>query len=78
MDAEIYIDNNSFIHRLDPRIKIINFLLTFIAILLFQNPLWMLPITVLVVIQLIISGALVNMRRIKFILIVLTLSSMIL
>lgn len=78
MDAEIYIDNNSFIHRLDPRVKIINFLLTFVAILLFQNPLWMLPVTVLIVIQLIISGALVNMKRIKFILIVLTVSSMIL
>ena len=38
MDAEIYIDNNSFIHRLDPRVKIIIFLLTFVAILLFENP----------------------------------------
>jgi energy-coupling factor transport system permease protein len=78
MDAEIYIDNNSFIHRLDPRVKIIIFLLTFVAILLFQNPLWMLPITVLIVAQLVISGALVNMRRIRYILIVLTVSSMIL
>ena len=78
MDAEIYIDNNSFIHRLDPRVKIIIFLLTFVAILLFQDPLWMLPITVLIVIQLVASGALVNMRRIRYILIVLTVSSMIL
>jgi energy-coupling factor transport system permease protein len=78
MDAEIYIDNNSFIHRLDPRVKIIIFLLTFVAILLFQNPLWMLPIAVLILAQLVISGALVNMRRIRYILIVLTVSSMIL
>ncbi|MBW6466199.1 MAG: energy-coupling factor transporter transmembrane protein EcfT [Brevefilum sp.] len=78
MDAEIYLDNNSFIHRLDPRVKIIIFLLTFVAILLFQNPLWMLPITVLIIAQLIISGALVNLRRIRYILIVLTVSSMIL
>jgi energy-coupling factor transport system permease protein len=78
MDAEIYIDNNSFIHRLDPRVKIIIFLLTFVAILLFENPLWMLPIAALIVIQLVISGALVNMRRIRYILIVLTVSSMIL
>lgn len=78
MDAEIYIDNNSFIHRLDPRVKIIIFLLTFVAILLFENPLWMLPITVLIIIQLIVSGALANLRRIRYILIVLTLSSMIL
>jgi energy-coupling factor transport system permease protein len=78
MDAEIFIDNNSFIHRLDPRVKIIIFLLTFVAILLFQNPLWMLPITILIIAQLIISGALVNLRRIRYILIVLTVSSMIL
>lgn len=78
MDAEIYIDNNSFIHRLDPRVKIIIFLLTFVAILLFQDPLWMLPITVLIIIQLVVSGALVNMRRIRYILIVLTISSLIL
>ena len=78
MDAEIYIDNNSFIHRLDPRVKIIIFLLTFVAILLFENPLWMLPITILIVVQMIISGAYVNMRRIRYILIVLTVSSMIL
>ncbi len=78
MDAEIYIDNNSFIHRLDPRVKIIIFLLTFVAILLFENPLWMLPITVLIVAQLVISGALLNLRRIRYILIVLTVSSMIL
>jgi energy-coupling factor transport system permease protein len=78
MDAEIYIDNNSFIHRLDPRVKIILFLLTFVAILLFENPLWMLPIALLIVIQILISGALVNLRRIKYILIVLTVSSLVL
>ena len=78
MDAEIYIDNNSFIHRLDPRIKIILFLLTFVAILLFENPLWLLPVTILIVLQLTISGAWANMRRIRYILIVLTVSSMIL
>lgn len=78
MDSEIYIDNNSFIHRLDPRVKIIVFLLTFVAILLFQDPLWMLPITVLVVIQIIISQAYINLGRIRYVLIVLTISSMVL
>jgi energy-coupling factor transport system permease protein len=78
MDSEIYIDNNSFVHRLDPRVKIIIFLLTFVAILLFQDPLWMLPITVLVVIQIIISQAYINLARIRYVLIVLTISSMVL
>jgi energy-coupling factor transport system permease protein len=78
MDAEIYLDNNSFIHRLDPRVKIIVFLLTFVAILLFQDPIWMIPITILVVIQLLISGAVKNLRRIRYVLIVLTISSLVL
>jgi energy-coupling factor transport system permease protein len=78
MDAEIYLDNNSFIHRLDPRVKIIIFLLTFVAILLFQDPVWMIPIGVLVMVQLIISGAYKNLRRIRYVLIVLTVSSLVL
>ncbi len=78
MDAEIYLDNNSVIHRFDPRTKIITFLLTFVAILLFENPLWMLPVTFLIALQMVISGSLRNMKRIRYILIVLTVSSMIL
>lgn len=78
MDAEIYLDNNSFIHRLDPRTKIIIFLLTFVAILLFEKPLWMLPVAFLVLLQLLVSGSFRNLRRIRYILIVLTISSFIL
>lgn len=78
MDSEIYLDNNSFIHRLDPRTKITVFLLTFVAILLFEDPLWMLPVTFFVLLQLVISGAIFNLRRIRYILIVLTISSMVL
>lgn len=78
MDAEIYLDNNSFIHRLDPRTKITTFLLTFVAILLYENPLWMLPVAFLVLLQLVISGSTRNLRRIRHVLIVLTVSSMIL
>lgn len=78
MDAEIYLDNNSLIHRLDPRTKIIVFLLTFVAILLFENPLWMMPVAFLIMVQLIISGSFKNLRRIRYILIVLTISSMVL
>ena len=78
MDAELYIDNNSFIHRLDPRTKITVFLLTFVAILLFEDPLWMMPVTFLILLQLFICGGFANMRRIRYILIVLTVSSMIL
>jgi energy-coupling factor transport system permease protein len=78
MDAEIYLNNNSFIHRLDPRTKILVFLMSFVALLLFEDPLWMLPVAFLIFLQLFISGAVKNLRRIRYILIVLTVSSMIL
>ena len=78
MDAEIYLDNNSFIHRLDPRTKITVFLLTFVAILLFEDPFWMMPVTFLILLQLIVSGSLKNLFRIRYILIVLTISSLVL
>jgi len=78
MDSEIYLDNNSFIHRLDPRTKITTFLLTFVAILLYEDPVWMLPVAFLVILQVIISGSGRNMLRIRYILIVLTVSSLIL
>jgi energy-coupling factor transport system permease protein len=78
MDAEIYLDNDSFIHRLDPRTKITTFLLSFVAILLFEDPLWMLPMAFLVALQVIVSGSARNLYRIRFVLIVLTISSMIL
>ena len=78
MDAEIYLDNNSFIHRLDPRTKILTFLMTFVAILLFQDPVWMVLVAVLFLLQLCVLGTFKYLRRIRYILIVLTISSMIL
>ena len=78
MDAEIYLDNNSFIHRLDPRTKITIFLLAFVAILLFEDPLWMLPVAFLIVLQLVISHSARNLLRIRYVFIVLTISSLIL
>ena len=78
MDAELYLDKNSFIHLLDPRTKIMVFLLSFVAILLFQNPLFMLPVAFLIILQLVISGSLKNLLRIRYILIVMTISSLIL
>ncbi|MCD4671352.1 MAG: energy-coupling factor transporter transmembrane protein EcfT [Anaerolineaceae bacterium] len=78
MDAELYLDNNSFIHRLDPRTKILVFLMTFVAILLFEDPLWLLPVGALIFLQLFVARSFSNLRRIRYILIVLTVSSMIL
>ncbi|MEA4811491.1 MAG: energy-coupling factor transporter transmembrane component T [Anaerolineaceae bacterium] len=78
MDAELYIDNNSFIHRLDPRTKIIVFLLSFVAILLFQNPIWMLPVAFLIFLEMYISKSFKNLYRIRVLLIILSTFSLIL
>lgn len=78
MDAELYLDNNSFIHRLDPRTKIIIFLLSFVAILLFQNPVWMLPVAFLIFLELYISKSFQNIYRIRVLLTILSIFSLVL
>ena len=77
MDSEIYLDLNTFIHRLDPRTKIFILLTIFVVVLYFQNPLWILPISLLVVLQGVVSRSLSNLKRIKYILFILVLSTMI-
>ena len=78
MDSELYLDFDTVIHRLDARTKITLFFITFIGLVLFQNPLWLLPICSLILLQGLLSRSLINLRRIRYILIVLTISSLIL
>jgi energy-coupling factor transport system permease protein len=78
MDSEIYLDLNSFIHRLDPRTKIFILLTVFVTVLYFQHPLWVLPISLLVVLEGYVSHTLVNLRRISYLMIILTISSLVL
>jgi len=78
MDSEIYLDRNTFFHRLDPRTKIIILLTTFVVVLYYQNPLWVLPISALVLLHGILSDSLVNLKRIRYIMFVLSVSGLIL
>ena len=77
MDSEIYLDLNTFFHRLDPRTKIAALLTSFVVILYFQNPLWVLPISLLIALHGLLSRSLRNLRRIRHVMIVLTVSSLI-
>ncbi len=77
MNAEIYLDRDTFMHRLDPRTKIIIFLLTFVVALLFNDPFWMLPKFFLVMLELVISGSIINMRRIWYLIVVLTVTGLV-
>lgn len=78
MESEIYLDRNTFFHRLDPRTKILILLTTFVCILYFQNPLWVMPISVMVVVHGFLSQSLINLRRIRYIMFILTISGLVL
>lgn len=77
MNPDLYLDRQTFFHRLDPRTKLVMLLVTFVVILYFENPLWILPISLLVVLELILSQSLVNIWRIRYIMVVLTISGLI-
>lgn len=78
MEQELYLDRNTFFHRLDPRTKIFILLTVFLVVLFFEHPLWVLPFTLLIILHGALSQSLSNLRRIRFILIILTISSLIL
>lgn len=71
MHLFLYLDRDTFIHRLDPRTKIIGTLLFFVLTLVFHHPVYM----ALVVVTLLLVGAaaqsLLNFVRMRYILILL-------
>ncbi|MBI9044619.1 MAG: energy-coupling factor transporter transmembrane protein EcfT [Anaerolineaceae bacterium] len=77
MTSEIFLDRDSIIHRLDARTKILVFLLNFVALVLFEHPLWIVPITTLIVLQVSLAGAWVNIWRIRFLFFVLILTGLV-
>jgi energy-coupling factor transport system permease protein len=77
MDSEIYLDLNTFFHRLDPRTKITLLLAAFVIILYFQDPLWVLPIGLLILAQGYFSKSLKNLNRIRVLMIILAVSSVV-
>lgn len=77
MKEEIYLDLNTIIHRLDPRTKIFLFFTAFVLLILYEHPLWVLAVSLLILLQGIISRSLGNLKRIRYILIVLTISGVV-
>lgn len=78
MQTELYINHNSIIHRLDPRTKLVMFSMVFVMLLYFKDPLWMLPVSLLIAVQAVLSHAVINLRRMKQLLLALSISSMVL
>lgn len=78
MDAELYLDYNTPYHRLDARTKIIVFLCIFVGVLMFQDPRWLIPTLLLVLVQLFVSRSAKNLQRIRYVLLVMSISSIVL
>lgn len=77
MSGELYLDFNTVIHRLDARTKILLFLLAFVSLVLFEDPLWILPVALLLILQTALARAWVNLWRIRFLLLVLTITGVV-
>lgn len=77
MNIDFYLDIDTVIHRLDGRIKIILFLASFLALVLFEDPLFILPIALLILLQNFLARAWMNIWRMRFLLFLLTITSII-
>jgi energy-coupling factor transport system permease protein len=77
MNIDFYLDIDTVIHRLDGRTKILLFLFSFVALVLFEDPRFILPIVSLILLQNFLARAWVNIWRIRFLLMILSITSII-
>lgn len=77
MNIFLYLDKNTWVHRLDPRTKMTGALILFIICLCFNHPLYMTGVTLGVIIIAISAKALPNFWRLRFILILLFIFSVV-
>ncbi len=75
MNIFLYLDKTTWIHRLDPRTKIIGTLIVFTICLCFNDPLYMAGVSVGILVAGISAKALLNFWRLRFILVLLILFS---
>ncbi len=75
MNIFLYLDENTWIHRLDPRTKMIGILIIFSICLCFNHPLYMAAVSLSITLIAISAKAMLNFWRLRFILILLILFS---
>jgi len=73
VDPFLYLDRDTFVHRLDPRTKMFLLVGAFVLAFLFLNPLYGLVVLALVVAFGALARSLVNLKRIRFILVMIGL-----
>ncbi len=78
MDPSLYLDRDTWVHRLDPRTKMFLLLGMFVLPFVFLNPLYELTVLVLVLFLGYLARVLANLRRIWFILVTIAILTVIL
>lgn len=78
MNIFLYLDRDTWIHRLDPRTKIMGALIGFAICLCFNHPLYLSPISLGMMFVALSANALLNFWRLRFILLLLLLFSVVL
>jgi energy-coupling factor transport system permease protein len=78
MDPSLYLDQNTWVHRLDPRTKMFLLVGMFALAFVFLDPLYELAVLVLVLIFGYLAKVLANLRRIWFILVTIAILTTIL
>jgi energy-coupling factor transport system permease protein len=75
MNIFLYLDKDTWIHRLDPRTKLIGVLMIFSICLCFNHPLYLAAISLGILLIAILAKALRNFWRLRFLLVLLILFS---
>jgi energy-coupling factor transport system permease protein len=78
VDPSLYLDRDTFVHRLDPRTKMFLLLGTFVLAFVFLDPLYLAGVMALVLLFGYLAESLVNLRRIWFILVAIAVVSTVL
>src|ERR671916_1537836 len=78
MDPSLYLDRDTFVHRLDPRTKMFVLLGTFVLAFVFLDPLYLAGVMALVLLFGYLAESLSNLRRIWFILVAIAIVSTVL
>lgn len=73
MDPFLYLDKDTWVHRLDPRTKMLLLVGAFVLAFLFENPIYGLAVLALVVAFGGLARSLSNLKRIRFILVMIGL-----
>lgn len=78
MDPFLYLDRDTWVHRLDPRSKMFLLIGTFVLAFLFVNPLYGLVVLAIVLAYGAMAKSLINLKRIWFILLMIAVMTVIL